>query len=152
MEERNNCFVSGALIIAGVIGILYTRTMSRSAAKYPMIVLWLIIILSAIFLVRNILAMHGKAKADPEAEPQPRQPVFSAREWGVVGIAILYVIVLRLIGFLPASLLLFVGLAVYVGYRKWVKLGVIAVCSVAVIYYIFFRYLSLSYIYGRLFR
>lgn len=152
MEEKNNCYVSAVLFAASVVGILYTRTMSRSAAKYPMFVLCMIAVLSVTFFVKNILELRRNKEAYEEAKTQPRQPVFSLKEWGVVGIAIIYVIILRLIGFLPASLILFVGLAVYVGYRKWISLGIISVCSVAVIYYIFFRYLSLSYIYGTLFR
>lgn len=148
MEERNNCFVSAALVVLSVVGICYTKTISTNAAKYPMFVLWLIVILGLGLFLKSFIAIR---RQEGGLKQEEKQPVLTKREWGVIGIAIAYAVLLSLVGFIIASLLVFVGLAIYIGYRKWVVLGIVSVCSVAMIYYVFFEYLNLPYISGSLF-
>lgn len=164
MEKKRDQVVYAVIIVAAVVGQIYTASMSKSAAKYPRFILYLILGLALILLIKTaILQIREKRSAassvpdenaqEPNEKTEKRKDwIFPAKEWGVMGIAVLYVVLLKLIGFLPASLLAFVGLAVFVGYRKWLPLAVVAVCSVALTYFLFFKYLNLAYIGGTLFR
>lgn len=163
MENKRDQIVYAVLLAISIVGILYTNTMPTSAAKYPKFVLFLILGLSMILLVKSLI-LHIKMRKTAAIKNEPVQKdsaeeairekgwIFPLKEWGVIAIAIAYVILMRLIGFLPASLLAFVSLSIFVGYRKWLPLAIVTVLSVALTYFLFFKYLNLAYIDGLLLR
>jgi len=151
MENRNNCYISLGIFAFALVGFIYTTTMSPSAAKYPLFILGITMAFSAVYFLINLLAIQKQKKAGSWERPK-REPVFTWKEWAVIGIAIAYAFLLKWIGFIPASLIVFIGLAIFLGYRKWISLGIISIASVAVVWYIFFEYLNLSYISGSLFK
>ena len=104
--------------------------------------------------MRKTAAIKNEPVQKDSAEEAIREKgwIFPLKEWGVIAIAIAYVILMRLIGFLPASLLAFVSLSIFVGYRKWLPLAIVTVLSVALTYFLFFKYLNLAYIDGLLLR
>lgn len=149
MEKKQNCYASVFFIVASTVGILYTRTMSRSAAKYPLFLLWLILGFSIVLLLKSVIVLKKEKKSiNTDNTSNSEKKLFTLKEFGVILIAIVYVVLLKLFGFVPASAVAFAGLAVYMGYRKWVPLVIITTVSILVIYFIFFKYLNLSYIRG----
>ena len=62
--------------------------------------------------------------------------------YATAGLLIVYIILLTVIGFFPASFLFMIGLAWILGYRKIISLSVGTISLLSVIYFVFIRFLS----------
>lgn len=146
MEERNSIIMYGVVLVAAAIGLLYSNTIPGNAKTYPMFVLGLTIILAGVLLINSIIKLTNEKKK--EKVHKDSVPVFTIKEWGVMIVSLLYILALKYIGFIIASVFVFLALAIYLGYRKWIKMFITCVLSVAGIWYIFFELLHVTKISG----
>ncbi|MCK5686867.1 tripartite tricarboxylate transporter TctB family protein [bacterium] len=135
--------VSSTDILSGIIGTciavgmyLYAGTFPERAASAALYIRFLAIVL---FLFSIFLLGKAVYLKDIKIIGWIERPVYF---YATAGLLIVYIILLTVIGFFPASFLFMIGLAWILGYRKIISLSVGTISLLSVIYFVFIRFLS----------
>lgn len=118
---------------------------ANETARFPKIVITVIIILAAIMLMSGI--KKSKAKMNNDAD-QTRVPFL--KKYGkpllVYGLFVIYLLVFYFANFFVATAIMLVGLMWYFGVRDWKPLIIIPICFLTLAYFVFVKILSVNLI------
>lgn len=145
------------LAMLGLFALLFflqTWTYPAVAALFPRLVSAVVVALAFYQLAGNLRANQSarqKARADEPREQTAGKP--AGLPWISTLIAIfVYFGLIYLLGFTGGTLLFLLGLPVWMGYRRWVTLAVVAVVMTLVIVVSFSSFLHIPLPEGALFK
>lgn len=144
MKIKTNDFVMALLLLA-VSGVLYQQTtLVNTTVSYalgpvffPRVLIGILAVLSAALLIQSVRG-GGAAAAKKDAEPGTL-----VYRWGLVALIVAYLLLLPLLGYVPATILFLMGGMCLLGSRTPRSLVVYTVVSAAVTF-------GLQFIFGHL--
>lgn len=147
-EKRRDNLISGGIALASIFVLAWVIPSFTppypgygvSSALLPNVVFGVILTLSLLLLVTNILA-DRKAKASGSKNSPPAEmeipPDKKVHLWHFISFMVPCVLLfpaMKLIGFIPASLVFLILMQYFCGQRKPVTMIIVSVCTVGAIY------------------
>ena len=135
-------------IIALVFTIMYwasARTLPAASGTWSNVLLMLLVPLFIWNFINSVIEFRKTVRSDkPESEKWNCTLGLSKSKIVVVIVALVYVLMLPILGFVIATLIFLAGLAFFLGIRKPIRIIAFSVVYTVVLYAIFVEWLSVA--------